>query len=231
MEIVGFGANISGIDIPITYNQVDRVYDLPLSYGQTNTSSSNFGFNIPTIGYYGSNLTRTTDVDGWGTITTPAGTYDALRVVQQLTYVDTVALDTLGGGTSIPRPLETHYVWLAAGEGAPVLEITTQTVAGQEVTSAARWKGTPLPNAICDCYVPEYEPYAFPNPAKQTVSIWLGHVPEQPTTAQLFSMEGKLVRSVQLNQIMQDVSLEGVQAGIYVLRVNGFKPTRLMVTE
>lgn len=229
-QLVGIGVDVGQIPIPVLYNPVDDVYDLPLTYGQVSSSYSAFEFNLPTIGFVGTELTRATNVDGWGSITTPNGTYDALRVVQELQYVDTIALDTLGGGTSITRPLETHYIWLAVGEGVPVLEITTQTIATAEVVSSVRWKGAPEPLAICDCLVPVHEAYLFPNPAGTAASIWLGIAPDEAVEAQLLSLDGKVVRQYQLNNQLQNISLEGVRKGVYLLRMPGFEPQRVVIT-
>ena len=77
---VGYGADLAGIPIPITLSQHDVIYELPLNYGNTSTSASSYQISVPNLAHYGYQQTRTNTVDGWGVITTPAGSFDVLRV-------------------------------------------------------------------------------------------------------------------------------------------------------
>lgn len=76
---VGFGAEVSGIPVPIIFNEHDVIYELPLNYGDNTSSHSAWELSVPSLAHYGYEQDRTNDVDGWGTITTPSGTYDVLR--------------------------------------------------------------------------------------------------------------------------------------------------------
>ena len=53
------------------------------------------------------------------------GTFNCLRVKSILTKIDTTYIDFISLGTTIPRPQEIEYKWLAAAEGVPVLKIIT----------------------------------------------------------------------------------------------------------
>ncbi|RYY15121.1 MAG: T9SS type A sorting domain-containing protein, partial [Cytophagaceae bacterium] len=72
--------------------------------------------------------------DGWGTLTTPFGTYQTLRIVTTIIDVDSAVIGT----TTIPAttlPTQREYKWLAKGVHVPLLTITTTEVAGvQQVT-------------------------------------------------------------------------------------------------
>jgi len=124
LAILGQGMTISGSGIPAFYSPADRVYKLPLNYGDpADTSTSGFGAPIPGFGYYRKQQTRVTEVDGWGTLLTPFGTFNTLRVKSTLMISDSIYLDTLGFGITIPRQNIIEYKWLAAGMKIPVLEI------------------------------------------------------------------------------------------------------------
>ena len=132
---VGFGVELSGIPVPIIFNSPDVVYELPLDYGDVSASSSGYELNIPTLAYYGYSQERDNEVDGWGTIATPAGTFDVLRVRTTIAGHDTIALDTLSIGFNIDRPLVHEYKWLAEDLRVPVLQINTTELFGTEVVT------------------------------------------------------------------------------------------------
>ena len=77
--------------------------------------------------------------DAWGTLTTPFGTFQTVRIVTKLIDHDSVAFGgTPGQGFDIP--LTREYKWLAKGQHVPVLTITTRLLAGQEVVSGVEYR-------------------------------------------------------------------------------------------
>ena len=132
---VGFGAEVAGIPLPVAYSQQDIVYNLPLNFGNADTSESAWNIGLPGLGYYGFAQTRINEVDGWGSLITPHGTYNVLRVKTQLYARDTIAVDSLSLNFALDRPKTTEYKWLAANEIVPVLQITTTELLGFEVVT------------------------------------------------------------------------------------------------
>jgi gliding motility-associated-like protein len=122
-KITGSGITESGLPIPETYTPGDIVYKFPLNYLQKDSSSSQFGFAIPNQGYYGKKQKRVNEVDGWGTLITPYGTFSTLRIKSTLTITDSIYLDTVHFGFNIPRPIAYEFKWLANGMKIPLLEI------------------------------------------------------------------------------------------------------------
>lgn len=121
---VGFGAKINSVPTPVKYDVPERYYSFPLTYQTTDSSTSFYGFTVPGYGYYGQTITRKNEADGWGTISTPFGTFDAIRVKSTINLRDTIYYDTYSFGTSINRPTEYEYKWLANNMGIPILKIT-----------------------------------------------------------------------------------------------------------
>lgn len=140
---VGFGAEVSGIPVPIIFNEHDVIYELPLNYGDNTSSHSAWELSVPSLAHYGYEQDRTNDVDGWGTITTPSGTYDALRVKTTIAGHDTVNIDTLSLGFTIDRPIVREYKWLAQGLRVPVLQVNTAEVLGFEVITGIWFHDVP----------------------------------------------------------------------------------------
>lgn len=132
-KTVGFGMELSGLPVPVIFDEHDVIYELPLNFGNTSTSFSRWNVDVPTLAYYGYEQLRTNVVDGWGTVTTPAGSFDALRVKSTIEGADTVQIDELSLGFSIERPVVTEYKWLAKNVRVPVLQINTVRIGGVEL--------------------------------------------------------------------------------------------------
>lgn len=139
---VGAGYTINGIPLPFFYTSSDVVYRFPMNYLDTDSCDYKFGLPIPSIGYYGSEGHRVNVVDGWGTLITPLGTYNTLRVKSTIAAVDTVALDALGFGTDIPRPLRYEFKWLATAMQIPVLKVDATDVLGTMTINNIEYQDT-----------------------------------------------------------------------------------------
>ncbi len=201
---VGYGAELSGIPVPITFAQQDVVYQLPLNYGDQSTSSSAYEINVPNLAYYGYAQTRSNDVDGWGSITTPAGTFDALRVHTTLAGRDTINLDTLGLGFAIPRPVVHEYKWLTPGKRVPVLQINTTELFGAQIVTDIWFYDeprsidvvAPLASTFCagGTYTLTYEENGSYNPGGFLV-------PANVFTAQLSDASGSFANAVNIGTV------------------------------
>ncbi|MGZ3866659.1 MAG: gliding motility-associated C-terminal domain-containing protein [Bacteroidia bacterium] len=128
--------------IPIPYSAQDRIYKFPMNYLQKDSSDMKLSLpNIPGLGSYVKKQHRVNEVDGWGTITTPYGTFNCLRVKSTLTITDSVYIDTLNFGFTIPRPIAYEFKWLANGMKIPILEIDATAAGGNNVTiTRANWR-------------------------------------------------------------------------------------------
>ena len=116
------------------------MYNFPLTYNRTDNSSFKLTVNVPVVGGSLTQVgTRSTVVDGWGTIITPYFTSpkQVLRVRSEVHEIDTVTF--AGNSFTIPRDY-VEYKWLANGEHGPVLFVTTNIVAGNEVPTSVRYR-------------------------------------------------------------------------------------------
>ena len=127
--------------IPEFFSVPDRVYAFPMNYLNKDSSNSSISLPIPNLGYYGKRQKRVNQVDGWGTLITPYGTFNALRIKSTLTINDTIYLDTLHAGFTIPRAIAYEYKWFSAGSKIPMLEIDATAAGGTNVTIArVNWR-------------------------------------------------------------------------------------------
>jgi Putative metal-binding motif len=122
---VGLGATVNGIPLPAQSDPVDVIYELPLEFGDGNTSDSELLIEIPTIATYKLTQNRVNTVDGWGTLNLLGQTFEVLRVKSVINASDSIYIDALGFGQSIDRPEAIEYKWLSHDFKVPVLQINS----------------------------------------------------------------------------------------------------------
>lgn len=113
IEVLGIEADVQGVVLSMEFDNKYNLYDFPLNYGDEFTDDfllEDTKYNL-TIDFNGSTqyvdsaeVKRVgsvyTKVDGCGTIKTPKGEYDVLRVYKEETVADTViAYKFIGFGT------------------------------------------------------------------------------------------------------------------------------------
>lgn len=220
-NIVGYGGTISGIPIPSQTNPIDVVYALPVEFENAHSSTSAWSVEIPTLGSYDQAQVRSYTVDGWGTVTTPAGTYEALRVRMVTETEDSLFIETLGNGITFQRDA-VAYQWLTVDGGIPVLEITETFGA-----ATARYRLEDLPDGVA---APYGRQAATLHPTLCTTHFEVqGNALDQPVL--LYNLSGQLVRNYGAANGRFDVF--GLAAGCYlvVLRENGLPTTRKITVQ
>lgn len=151
VEIVGLTGDFLGVNQNLrgVYNDNQQVMVFPSTF---NTSFTDTALLDSTLLDDFSPLQATTDsgrikrlvittsvIDGWGTVTTPAGTYNCLRQYVFVTTIDSVWLRFLGQ-TNYTEFLQNetfthHYRWWASGEDFPVAELETNAPAGNVISA------------------------------------------------------------------------------------------------
>ncbi|MCK9220641.1 MAG: T9SS type A sorting domain-containing protein [Bacteroidales bacterium] len=123
---LGSAYTIQGVPLPAKYDNPDKIYEFPLTPGKTWNSNSVFTLQVPNVAFLSIHLERSSIVDGWGTLTTPFGVFQTLRVKSTLIQHDSVYIDSLGLGFPINRAI-TEYKWLTNGKGIPLLQINEES--------------------------------------------------------------------------------------------------------
>ncbi|MFT5666281.1 MAG: PKD repeat protein [Vicingaceae bacterium] len=120
------------------YIDKDEVFQFPLDFGDRDSSTFDFVFNNSLLGvYYGSSGYRINEVDAWGTITTPYGTFNTLRVITDMVSLDTVGFS--GQNIAIPSHVRT-YQWISNGERVPVMTVNGLVIAGTFVPNSVEFR-------------------------------------------------------------------------------------------
>lgn len=121
---VGYAASLNGFPLPFVFTTPDVLYKFPLEYGDQDSSVSGVVYNLPDVAYLLLDRKRINKVDGWGTLKTPFGTFEVLRMTSEVTEYDSIYIDSLEMGVPVNRNY-IEYKWLAKGQKIPVLKITS----------------------------------------------------------------------------------------------------------
>lgn len=174
-EVEGAGVKINNIPVPSFYSDKDELYFLPLSYGQRD--SSTFKFSTPTTTavpfVYKKNGYRITEADGWGTITTPYGTFNCLRVITTQYSKDTIIFNSTFG--SIPYGFNNYqrsYQWLSNTEKIPILEVSGNIgPTGNFVPSFVRFRDNYRVVSVEEYQQKNKYINVFPNPSDGNIKV------------------------------------------------------------
>lgn len=134
----GLGFSVQGLPLPANYTDEDEIYHFPLTYGRKDSTTFAFAANIPTLGGYSNTGWRRTEVDGWGNIQTPYGSFDCLRLKSTVFTRD--SLDIQGFNLGLPPRTTIEYKWLAREEKIPILEITGTQLVGTFTPTTVRYR-------------------------------------------------------------------------------------------
>ncbi|MBD3638657.1 MAG: T9SS type A sorting domain-containing protein [Crocinitomicaceae bacterium] len=153
------------------------------------------------------------DVDGWGSVTTPLGTFDALR-----TYTITINTDSIwiwtsfSGWTFYQEQTGTtyQYEWFSNDPNTN-FPIATMTVDAGNNAENVRWLlVTPTLSGIDDNTTSDLKLY--PNPAQEQLTI------ETQTAGilEIINVNGQLVKRIQLQANLNTVEVKDLDAGVYI---------------
>jgi hypothetical protein len=139
---VGLAAKYRFLTIANTFSIPDKIYQFPLNYGEIDSSNFYFSRNISFVGSYVSKGYRKNTVDSYGSITTPFGTFNCIRVKSELYTKDSVRVN---GQPSVIENFTIEYKWLAAGTKIPVMQINGSIINGDFVPTTMIYKDSYRP--------------------------------------------------------------------------------------
>lgn len=208
---IGVAAKVDGIPVTVNYDSDDILYTYPLQMGDTSYSYSSWDFNVPNLVYVGRTKIRNNQVDGWGQISTPLGTYDCLRIRSDLVQIDTISYD------SIPFPIPaitsniTEYIWLTKTHKLPVLIARfDQFNMNVEVKYADNIRSF---NSISEENKSNIKIY--PNPAKTEIFLDLNNLKEN-FKVNLYNINSQIIKTF---DNCKNINIENISKGLYIIEI------------
>lgn len=144
------GFTLGALPFPISqsFQDEDEVYQFPLNYQDRDSSNFRFTFSNPLAGAFLENKGyRINDVEAWGSITTPYGTFNCIKVVTDVVSTDTVSFSTTNFG------IETHireYKWLSTSTKIPVATLSGPVIASVFIPTTVEYRDSvrPVPSVF-----------------------------------------------------------------------------------
>jgi hypothetical protein len=221
----GLGLTLSSIPVGATFTDNDELYNFPLNY--LDRDSTTFNLTTPTSTLipftYKKHGYRITQADGWGTITTPYGTANCLRVITTQFSIDTIKINAL------PSPFnkfgfpnyERRYQWLTLGEKIPYFEIIGTLIGTNFTPTQYRYRDVVRTFVGINEQTQQIALSVFPNPTTNQFSIIIPQN-NQTVTGTLTDLQGKIVLTQQFtknNEIVNQhqLNVSDLPKGIYIL--------------
>ncbi|MBN2681156.1 MAG: T9SS type A sorting domain-containing protein [Bacteroidales bacterium] len=220
----GFAAKINDIPTPRKYDNPELLYTFPLNnLSEADSSLSYWDLEVPGYGLYGQTIKRHNIVDGWGTVSTPFGSFDCLRLKSTVNVRDTFYVESYSIGYGVNRPELIEYKWLANGMAIPVLQIdNTNLVTNIRYLDSARVNLT----TGLESFSINNEIGVFPNPGKDIINIQINMFEGEKIDCELIDLFGRQLIKKEIyksdlrsNKFSINLSEINPSTGVYFLKV------------
>ena len=216
---VGYSFVVQGTEVPFKSDTIETRYKFPMNYGNVYTSRgySNLDLNPFTNAIWRQYKTRASNVDGWGTVTTPFGTFDALRITHFITEFDSIQIEIAGNATWIPIPVPDQVVheWWADNQLEPVLRVESSDILGNLTVTKIEYRDNYDP-ALASVAKNEIEIGVFPNPTTDQLTVKLDQLGAQYT---VIGANGVNVMQGTFNALSNQLDVSSLADGNYQLVV------------
>lgn len=215
---IGFSMVVSGTEIPFKSDTIEKRYDYPVDFNNTTYSRgyTNIDLNPTVNAIYRQYRQHSSLVDGWGSITTPYGTFDALRIKHDITELDSIYIGTFSIWLPISVPPATIYEWWTTGQKEPILRITTSTLGGNETVNTVEYRDLYRGldagiNELSDNFK------IYPNPVLNSLTLKTAKQIEKVT---IVDITGKIVKQISYNSSQQiEINTSDLVQGVYYLEI------------
>jgi hypothetical protein len=211
------------VPVPSYYSDKDELYNFPMTYPKYD--STTFKFTTTTGGFipisYSKVGYRVTVVDGWGTVTTPYGTENCLRLITTQYAVDSIK------NTIVPIPLgfpnyQRSYQWLTLSSKIPYLEITGSLIGNNFTPTLARYRGYAKEiNTVGLTELKNKDVLSlYPNPAKDI--LYLSGNVKKLDVYEVYDLSGKQILTAKSRLLNKEtfIDLTSLDKGIYLLKTD-----------
>ncbi len=214
----GSGMTFSSVPVPSYYSDKDELYHFPMTYPKYD--STTFKFSTPTTSLlpirYSKTGYRVTKCDGWGTITTPFGTANCIRIVTTQYSKDSIK------NSFIPIPVGFNnytrsYQWFTTSSKIPYLEVSGNLVGNNFTVTQIRYRDIYMTTVGVEKIKDISGMLAYPNPVKD--KLYFGKNLSESTILDIFNVEGKLLKTIS-NEIGSQIDLSEFEQGLYILKIN-----------
>lgn len=152
-EVEGIGLKFQGIPLPAYYTDKDELYQFPMTYQRRDSSTFKFSIDLSTLASYSQVGYRINEAEGWGTIITPFGTFNCLKIKSTIQSADSL---NLSGFPVKFNQRRIEYKWLANGIKIPVMEINGTMIGSAFIGSQVKYRDIKRDNVLLQTPVAQF---------------------------------------------------------------------------
>jgi hypothetical protein len=218
----GSGMTFSSVPVASYFSNKDELYNFPLTYPKYD--STTFKFSTPTTTLlpirYSKTGYRVSKIDGWGTVKTPYGTANCLRMVTTQYSQDTIK-------TAFPFPLgfpnnTRSYQWLTSSSKIPFLEISGNLIGNNFTPNSVRYRDNYfISNNTAGIYdfMDISAMQFYPNPGKDKLCLLFNHAGEFDVT--ILDLQAKKMKQLNTGYLntLYELDINDLEPSIYVIKV------------
>lgn len=215
---IGYSMVVSGTEIPFKSDTIEKRYDYPINFNNTTYSRgyTNIDLNPTVDAIFRQYRQHSSLVDGWGSITTPYGTYNALRIKHEIAELDSIYVGAFSIWLPISVPPAVIYEWWTTGQKEPILRITTSSLGGNETVNEVEYRDIYRDlNAGLNELTNEFQIY--PNPVTNKLTLKTENKIEKVS---IIDITGKIIKEISnftSNSI--EINTSELNQGIYYLSI------------
>jgi hypothetical protein len=221
ISFTGYAMQVDGNEVPFQSDTIEVAMRYPMNYGDSynGRAYSKVDLNPVFNGVFIQYRQRETEVDGHGTLFTPYGGFNTIRVKHTIQEQDSLYVDLFGFAGWLPLELPTQriYEWWAKDQLVPVMKIETQEIGGDEVVTLIEYKDIYL-GLTAHLTEEQMAIAVYPNPSSSYLNI---EAKSTILSIELYSTEGKLIHEQEGSQSnIEKLDISFFTRGNYLLGVN-----------
>jgi len=223
-EVVGFAGDLFGTgDKQVYMNPADVSLQLPANFNDSYTTSS-----IQKVTVLGSDVgapidsavqitykTKTILIDAWGSLTTPYGTFDVLRINETAIAIDSTWAYSFGIPTLVDNNNNNTYNYtFFSNDAATKYPVMSMDHDNAGAVLKVDWLKTAPTVSVSD--IETNEARVYPNPAKNQIII---EGTPDVSKIEIFTITGSLVLEATVSSLKTNVDISQLQNGTYLYSV------------
>lgn len=215
------GLHLYGTTYPQShlFQQYRNVFPL-IQFGETSISFLKEIFQTTVDSVYVRFVADTSIADGWGTVITPVGSYDALRVFTSETVFDSLYVNGLG--QEIQHQAGNYYYrWFAKDVGYPVFQISKgilEKQQGYQVTHFAKYLRRDV--SVPENYILDQHVSVVPNPFSNEAKIILENNVSDKFSIVVYDITSKeCLRLTNVNEDELTINKGNFKNGLYYFQL------------
>jgi hypothetical protein len=223
---IGYSINVQGQGVPFKSDTIETRYSLPLTFGNVHDSRgyTYVDLNPAADIKYIQHRQRHTEVDGWGTVITPLGTFPALRVRHDINEIDSIYQTFFGSGSWIGTPPieRTEYEWWTNGKEEYLLKVVVSNFNGNQNISSIEYQEQYLG---LDVGMNEltHNAFVYPNPAEDLCFFETQLAVENVL---FYNQMGELALNASFNGVQSAyIDIQDLKPGVYFCHLRTDKGT------